>query len=494
MKASSDLPDFIYYQQRRAFLQQSTRGLGALALGSMLVPELIGSVGRQLGTASTDPLSRSGLTGLHHARRAKRVIYLFQSGAPSQLELFDYKPELIKRSGEEIPDSVRGGQRLTGMLAAQSSFPLVGSIFPFKRHPTTGTWFSSLVPHMASTAEDLCVINSMYTEAINHEPAMVFFQTGSQQTGRPSIGSWVSYGLGSSNRDLPAFLVLMSKGKADTQNVNMQAWGSGFLPSHHQGVRLRSGKDAVLYLSNPAGIDRNARRRELDYLAQLEAEQKSVWGDPEIDSKLNQYEMAYRMQTSVPDVTDLSEEPDYIFDLYGPDSRIPGTFAANCLLARRMAERDVPFIQLYHLGWDQHGNLPHDIQILARSADQASAALVKDLKQRGLLDDTLVIWGGEFGRTSFSQGRLTPTNYGRDHHPRCFSIWMAGAGVKGGMTYGQTDAFGYNVVQDGVHVHDFQATLLHLLGVDHERLTFRHQGRRYRLTDVDGHVVHDVLT
>lgn len=484
-----------YFQTRREFLSKSTKGLGALAIGSLLFPDLTGAQNALVAAQNQDKLIQSGgiLSSLHHSRKAKRVIYLFQSGAPSQIELFDFKPELNKRFGEEIPDSVRGTQRLTGMLAAQASFPLVGSHFNFSQHPKTGGHFSSLVPNIASIAEDICVINSMYTEAINHEPAMIFFQTGSQQVGRPSIGSWLSYGLGSPNRNLPSFIVLMSKGKPDTQNINMQAWGNGFLPSHHQGVRFRSGVDPVLYLSNPLGIDRASRRRELDYLTQLEFEQKSVWGDPEIDSKINQYEMAYRMQTSVPEVTDLSEEPDYIFDLYGPDSRIPGTYAANCLLARRLAERDVPFIQLYHLGWDQHGNLPHDIQILARSSDQASAALVKDLKQRGLLDDTLVIWGGEFGRTSFSQGRLTADNYGRDHHPRCFSIWMAGGGIRPGITYGQTDDFSYNIVQDGVHVHDFQATLLHLMGVDHEQLNFKHQGRRYRLTDVHGAVVKNIL-
>ena len=318
-------------------------------------------------------------------------------------------------------------------------------------------------------------------------------QTGSQHVGRPSIGSWMSYGLGSANKNLPSFIVLLSKGNPDTQNINMQAWGNGFLPSHHQGVRFRSGYDPVLYLSNPAGIDRKSRRRELNYLEELEREQKAVWGDPEIDSKLSQYEMAYRMQTSVPEVTDLSDEPDYIFDLYGEDARTPGTYAANCLMARRLAERDVPFIQLYHMGWDQHGNLPSGITRLAKSSDQASAALIKDLKQRGLLDDTLVIWGGEFGRTSFSQGSLTRTNYGRDHHPRCFSVWMAGGGVKAGSVYGKTDDFSYNIAENGVHVHDFQATLLHLLGVDHERLTFKHQGRRYRLTDVHGKVVKDLI-
>ncbi len=486
---NSDLNQAWYKNTRREFLQKTTRGLGAMAMGSLMIPDMLNAAPAGVPGIGTNGI----LKALHHTPKAKRVIYLFQYGGPSQIELFDYKPILQKRHGEEIPDSVRGNQRITGMLAAQSSFPLVSSKFDFHQNSKTGGYFSSLVPNISSIAEDICVVNSMYTEAINHEPAIVFMQTGSQQVGRPAIGSWMSYGLGSANKNLPSFIVLLSKGRPDTQNLNMQAWNNGFLPSHHQGVRFRSGADPVLYLSNPHGIDKESRRRELDYLEQLEMQQKSMWGDPEIDSKLNQYEMAYRMQTSVPEVADLSGEPDYIYDLYGPESRIPGTYAANCLLARRLAERDVPFIQLYHQGWDQHGNLPNDIQKMAKSSDQASAALVKDLKQRGLLDDTLVIWGGEFGRTSFSQGTLTKTNYGRDHHPRCFSMWMAGGGIKPGITYGQTDDFSYNIVENGVHVHDFQATLLHLLGVDHEKLTFKHQGRRYRLTDVHGKVVDGIL-
>lgn len=493
MENHRDLQLAQYHQTRREFLQTTTKGLGALALGSLMFPDQLKGQYQQKGPmmgSSVGPGINGGMLGaLHHIPKAKRVIYLFQSGGPSQIELYDYKPELNKRWGEEIPDSVRGNQRLTGMLAAQASFPLVGSTYDFERHPKTGGYFSTLIPHISNIAEDICVVQSMYTEAINHEPAVIFMQTGSQQVGRPAIGSWLSYGLGSPNQNLPAFIVLLSKGRPDTQNLNMQAWGNGFLPSHHQGVRFRSGLDPVLYLSNPNGIDHQRRRRELDYLEKLEQEQKAKWGDSEIDSKISQYEMAFRMQTSVPEVTDLSDEPDYIFDLYGPDSRIPGTYAANCLLARRLAERDVPFVQLYHMGWDQHGNLPSAIRQMAQSADQASAALVRDLKQRGLLEDTLVVWGGEFGRTSFSQGRLTQTNYGRDHHPRCFSMWMAGGGIKAGATYGKTDDFSYNIASDGVHVHDLQATLLHLLGVDHERLTFKHQGRRYRLTDVHGKVV-----
>lgn len=484
----NDLQRAQYWATRREFLRTTTKGLGALALGSLLSPDLLG------GAAGGAPVNGGGvLKKLHHAPKAKRIIYLFQSGAPSQIETFDYKPLLNERWGEEIPSSVRGNQRLSGMLASQSSFPLVGSPFTFTQHPKTGGWFSSLMPNTAQVAEDLCVVQSMYTEAINHEPAVIFMQTGSQQVGRPSIGAWMSYGLGSGNENLPAFVVLLSKGKPDTQNLNMQSWGSGFLPSHHQGVQFRSGADPVLYLSNPGGITRERRRRELDVLEALDREQQEHWGDPEIDSKISQYEMSYRMQASVPEITDFSDEPDYIFDLYGEEAKQPGTFAANCLLARRLAERDVPFVQLYHAGWDQHGNLPRDIQMLTRSSDRASAALVKDLKQRGLLEDTLVIWGGEFGRTSFSQGKLTKTNFGRDHHPRCFTIWMAGGGVKPGLVYGKTDDFSYNIAENGVHVHDLQATMLHLLGVDHERLVFKHQGRRYRLTDVHGHVMHDLL-
>ena len=495
MQKNTDLEKAKYHKTRRDFLRTTTKGLGAMAMGSLLMPEaMFGKEKTEALVAGMNFSEQDGiLKTLHHPARAKRIIYLFQSGGPSQMELFDYKPELKKRQGDEIPDSVRGNQRITGMLAAQSSFPLVGSNFAFHRHPKTGGYFSELIPHISGIAEDICVVNSMYTEAINHEPAIVFLQTGSQQVGRPSMGAWMSYGLGSPNKDLPSFIVLLSKGRSDTQNLNMQVWGNGFLPSHHQGVRFRSGYDPVLYLSNPDGIDRESRRRELNYLEQLEKEQKAVWGDPEIDSKLSQYELAYRMQSSVPEVTDLSDEPDYIFDMYGPDARIPGTYAANCLLARRLAERNVRFIQLYHLGWDQHGNLPKDIARMSKSADQASAALVKDLKQRGLLDDTLVIWGGEFGRTSFCQGTITQNNYGRDHHPRCFSMWMAGGGIKGGVNYGKTDDFSYNVAENGVHVHDLQATILHQLGIDHERLTFKHQGRRYRLTDVHGKLVKDIV-
>ena len=485
----TDLQRALLRANRRDFLKTTTKGLGAMALGGLLSPGslLAGSVPAAGGGTN------GALPGYHHAPTAKRVIYLFQAGAPSHLETFDYKPLLNERWGQEIPDSVRGNQRLSGMLAAQASFPLVGSPFAFTRHAKTGGYFSSLMPHTAAVAEDLCVINSMYTEAINHEPATLFMQTGSQQVGRPSLGAWMSYGLGSPNKNLPSFVVLLSQGRSDVQNLNMQSWSSGFLPSHHQGVQFRKGRDPVLYLNNPGGITRQRRRRELDVLEALDREQQKHWGDGEIDSKISQYEMAFRMQASVPEITDFSDEPDHVFELYGEDARKPGTFAANCLLARRLAERDVPYVQLYHMGWDQHGGLPTEIQKMTRSSDRASAALITDLKQRGLLEDTLVVWGGEFGRTAFSQGRLTKTNYGRDHHPRCFTVWLAGGGVRPGLVYGRTDDFGYNVAENGVHVHDLQATILHTLGVDHERLTFKHQGRRYRLTDVHGAVVRDLL-
>jgi hypothetical protein len=461
-------------------------GLGAAALSSLFSPASL------FGQAhATDP-GHSDLP--HFAPRIKRVIYLFQSGGPSQMELFDYKPLLAKMNGEELPESVRKGQRLTGMTSGQKSFPLAGSKFSFARHGQSGAWMSELLPHTAGISDEICIIRSMYTEAINHDPAITFFQTGSQQPGRPSIGSWISYGLGSDNDNLPTFCVLLSEGRSGAQPLYSRLWGNGFLPSLHQGVQFRSGQDPVLFLNNPPGIGADDRRRQLDYLKQLHELQKQHSADPEIDTKIAQYEMAYRMQTSVPETMDISREPDYIFDLYGEDARIPGTYAANCLLARRLAERNVKFIQLYHQGWDQHGNLPRDIQRLAKGTDQASAALILDLKQRGMLDDTLVIWGGEFGRTNYSQGKLTTDNYGRDHHPRCFTIWLAGGGIKKGLTYGATDEFGYNIIEAPVHVHDLQATILYLLGIDHEKFTFKHQGRRYRLTDVHGHLVKGILT
>ncbi len=470
-------------QSRRDFLKQSSLGFGALALGNLLNP----------ADALAKPAANGGIIpGPHFPAKAKRMIYLFQSGGPSQIETFDYKPALAKWHGQEIPDSVRGTQRNSGMVTGQSTFPLVQSIYDFKQYGQSGAWVSELFPYTSQVVDNLCIIKSMYTEAINHEPAVMFVQTGSQLSGRPSIGSWLSYGLGSDNENLPHFIVLISKG-GGAQPLSSASWGNGFLASHHQGVQFRSGKDPVLYLNNPYGVHKEDRRRALDYIKEMNEHQYGIWGDPEIHSKITQYEMAYRMQTSVPEAVDVGSEPDYVYELYGEDARKPGTYAANCLLARRLAERDVKFIQLYHMGWDQHGGLPAGIKRQALSTDQATAGLLQDLKQRGLLEDTLVVWGGEFGRTSFSQGRLTADNYGRDHHPGCFTMWMAGGGVKPGMDYGAPDAFCYNVASNGVHVHDFQATLLHLMGIDHEQLTFKHQGRRYRLTDVHGHVVKDIL-
>lgn len=474
---------------RRQFLTKTSLGLGSLALASLLGPSQ--SMAKLPVGGKEDGILGGGL---HFIPKAKRIIYLFQSGGPSQMELFDYKPLLNERFGQELPESIRAGQRLTGMTSNQNSFPLAGSVFDFAQHGQSGAWISELMPYTAKIADELCFIKSMHTEAINHDPAITFFQSGSQLSGRPSMGSWISYGLGSENKNLPDFSVLLSKGRQGDQPLYAKLWGSGFLPSLHQGVQFRSGKDPVLYLNNPEGISKVSRRRMLDALRELHEMKYEKVMDTEINSRIAQYEMAYRMQASVPETMDISKEPDYIYDMYGPDSRIPGTFAANCLLARRLAEKDVRFIQLYHQGWDQHGNLPKDIQIMSKSVDQPGAALVMDLKQRGLLEDTLVIWGGEFGRTNYSQGKLSKENYGRDHHPRCFTMWMAGGGVKKGYIHGETCEFGYNIVKDPVHVHDFQATLLHLLGVDHEKLIFKHQGRRFRLTDVSGHVVKNILS
>jgi hypothetical protein len=476
---------------RRDFLTKTSLGMGALSMASMLDPM---GLFAQNNILQPIQASSGGLNGIpHFPPRVKRVIYLFQSGAPSQLDLFDYKPLLNKMNGQDLPESVRGGQRLTGMTSGQASFPLAGTLFNFKQHGASGAWMSDLMPYTSKIVDDLCFIKSMYTEAINHDPAITFLQTGSQIPGRPSIGSWVSYGLGTDNKNLPEFVVLVTKGKTGGQPLYSRLWGNGFLPSQHQGVQFRSGKDPVLYLTNPPGVDGINRRDQLDHLQKLEKLNHQDIGDPEIIARMAQYEMAYRMQTSVPEIMDTSNEPDYIYDMYGEDSKKPGTFAANCLLARRMAEKDVKFIQLYHQGWDQHGNLPSAIKVQCKDTDQATAALITDLKQRGMLEDTLVIWGGEFGRTNYSQGQLTPDNFGRDHHPKCFTIFMAGAGIKKGITLGATDDFGYNVVQRPVHVHDFQATLMHLLGVDHERLTFKFQGRRFRLTDVHGEVVKEIL-
>ncbi|MEO6000135.1 MAG: DUF1501 domain-containing protein [Chitinophagaceae bacterium] len=471
---------------RRRFLSKLSLGVGSLALGSLLIPNLFSKTGMD------DDIYPPGIP--HFAPKAKRVIYLFQNGAPSQLETFDYKPKLCEMMGEELPASVRGNQRLTGMTAKQASFPLIGSFTNFKQYGQSGAWISDLLPHTAKIVDDLCIVRSMYTEAINHDPALTFFQTGSQQGNRPSMGSWLSYGLGSENKNLPDFTVLLSRGIGNGQGVYSKLWSNGFLDSIHQGVQFSKGEDPVLYLTDPDGMDRHDRREMLDNLAEMNQLSYKEFGDPEINAKVQQYEMAYRMQTAVPETMDLSKESDDIVKLYGPDCLVPGTYAANCLLARKLSENGVRFVQLYHQGWDQHGNLPFEIASQAKDVDQASAALVTDLKQRGLLDETLVIWGGEFGRTNYSQGKLTQDNYGRDHHPRCFSVWMAGGGIKPGIVYGETDELGYNIAKNPVHVHDFQATVLNQLGLDHEKLIFKHLGRRYRLTDVSGRVVRDIIS
>ena len=486
----TDCHNYQKIHSRRDFLSKLGMGLGGLSLASLTNP--LGANDLRARTR-VQGLLNGGVPGPHFPARAKRVIYLFQSGAPSQQDLFDYKPELRKRHGEELPESVRGGQRLTGMTSGQGGFPLAGSVFEFKQHGQCGKWLSDRLPYLGQVADDICWINSMHTDAINHDPAVMFFQTGSQFPGRPSIGAWASYGLGSLNDNFPSFVVLLSQGSnGGAQPLYPRSWGSAFLPSQHQGVQFRAGQDPVLYLNNPNGITTGARRNQLDKLRELQELQRAESQDPEIDARIAQYEMAFRMQASVPDLME-TDEPDYIYDMYGADSRKPGTYAANCLLARRLAEKDVRFIQLYHRGWDAHGNAPGVVRNQARDTDQASAALLTDLKQRGLLEDTLVVWGGEFGRTAYSQGQLTATNYGRDHHPRAFSMWMAGGGVKAGTVYGKTDDFSYNITENPVHVHDFQATMMHLLGINHEALTFKHQGRRFRLTDVHGRVVKDLL-
>jgi len=482
-----------FEMNRRDFFGRFGMGIAGAALAQMVNGSQTRLfAGAQESGAVTDVLAGL-LTKPHHTPKAKRIIYLFMSGGPSQMDLFDYKPMLNKMNGQDLPDSIRQGQRLTGMSANQAHLPLAGSLFKFQQHGKCGMWVSDLLPNTAKMVDDLCFVRSLHTEAINHDPAITFFQTGSQMAGRPSIGSWISYGLGSLNGNLPAFVVLISKDRLD-QPLYSRLWGNGFLDSIHQGVQFRSGKDPVLYLNNPPGFLGENRRKMLDRLRELHEMQFKDLGDPEINSRVMQYEMAYRMQTSVPEAMDISSEPKSTFELYGEEARNPGTFAANCLLARRLAEKDVRFIQLYHQGWDHHGGLPSGIKRQAKDIDQASFALISDLKQRGLLDDTIVIWGGEFGRTNYSQGKLTATDYGRDHHPRCFTAWVAGGGFKPGTIYGETDEFGYNVINNPVHVHDFQATLFHQMGIDHEKLTFKHQGRRYRLTDVHGKVVKELVS
>lgn len=471
---------------RRHFFGRTAAGVGTAALASVLMQERL---------AAGNPAAANPENAKFHFRpTAKRVIYLFQSGGPSQLELFDDKPYVRTKHGSDLPDDVRMGQRLTGMTSGQRSFPVMGSKFRFAQHGQCGMSLSELLPHTAKVVDDICLIRSMHTEAINHDPAITFIQTGDQQPGRPSLGAWLSYGLGTENADLPAFVVMISHGSGKDSNQGLldRLWGSGFLPSSHQGVKLRSGGDPVLYLSDPPGIDRTLRREMLDALAKLNHDQLLNVGDPEIATRIAQFELAFRMQASVPELTDCSKEPQSVFDLYGPDVHRPGSFAANCLLARRLVERGVRFVQLYHRGWDNHGGLPTNLPLQCRDVDQAQAGLIADLKQRGLLEDTLVVWAGEFGRTVYCQG-ADQNDYGRDHHGRCFSVWLAGGGVKSGLTYGTTDDYSYNIVKNPVHIHDLNATILHCLGIDHTRLAYRFQGRDFRLTDVHGEVKTDLL-
>jgi hypothetical protein len=476
-------------QTRRQFFGRAAGGLGVAALSSLLHPELFAKSGG-------DPLASPGkLPKRHFTAKAKHVIYLHQSGAPSHIDLLDYKPAMHAHHGQELPASIRMGQRITGMTAGQKAFPIAASQWKFQQHGQTGTWLSELLPHHGKIVDDFCLVRSMHTEAINHDPAITFIQTGSEQPGRPCMGSWVTYGIGSANQSLPAFVVLISQGSGEKsdQPLFSRLWGSGFLPSSYQGVKFRSQGDPVLFIKNPDGIDDSARREMLDTLKGLNQAAFERVGDPEIETRIGQYEMAYRMQASVPELMDLAGEPASTFALYGEEARKPGTFAANALLARRLVERGVRFVQLYHRGWDQHGSLARNLPLQCKDVDQASAALVLDLKQRGLLDETLVIWGGEFGRTAYVQGDIKNPSYGRDHHPRCFSVWLAGGGIKPGTVFGETDDFCYNIVRDPVHVHDLNATILHCLGIDHEKLTFKFQGRDFRLTDVHGKLVEAIL-
>ena len=467
---------------RRTFLKQSAGGIGLAALGSILGPSAFAGKPEAAGFPNFKP-------------KAKKIIYLFQSGAPSQMDLFDPKPGMAKFRAQDLPASIRQGQRLTTMTSGQKSFPVAPSIFNFKQHGQSGMWFSEVMPHMAGKADEWCMVRSMFTEAINHDPAITFMQTGSQLAGRPSIGSWASYGLGSENDNLPNYVVMSSfgSGRPDDQPLYDRLWGAGFLPSKHQGVKLRNKGERVLYLKDPAGMSRDIRRESLDEISALNQQRHGVLGDPEIQTRIAQYELAFRMQTSVPDLLDFSKEPQHVLDLYGPDVKRPGSYASNCLLARRLCERDVRFVQLFHMGWDHHGGLPKALRGQCNDTDQATAGLLTDLKQRGLLDDTLIVWGGEFGRTIYSQGALTETNYGRDHHPRCFTVLMAGAGVKKGHVVGETDDFCYNIVKDPIHVHDLNATIMHLMGVEHTRLIYRYQGRDFRLTDIHGELMKKVL-
>jgi len=475
---------------RRQLLANTARPLGGAALASLLGQPLT-----HTANAAAAPAPQTGLPGLpHFAPRAKRVIYLFMCGGPSHIDTFDFHPRMRDLHGIELPSEIRGDQRITGMTSGQKSFPVVAPMFQFQRHGEHGTWVSEILPHMSKMVDEITVIKSIHTEAINHDPAITFINTGVQQPGKASMGSWVSYGLGSPNENLPSYIVMISRGPGQKQALYSRLWGSGFLPSKHQGVALRSANDPVLYLQNPSGIDRDMRRRMLDRIAAINQTHYESFGDPETLTRIAQYEMAFRMQSSVPTLMDLSDESSSTMELYGPDAAKPGTFARNCIIARRLAERGVPFIQLYHRGWDQHGSLPKLLRGQCQTIDQPAAGLLQDLKRRGMLDDTLVIWGGEFGRTIYSQGKLTKDNHGRDHHGRAFTIWMAGAGIKRGFEYGQTDDFSYNIVQDPVHIRDMNATILHQLGIDHNRLTFKYQGLEQRLTGVEpSRVVTEVL-
>ena len=474
------------YDQLMGFTRRHFLGSSGLGLGAMALSHLMGS-----GNASA---STTGVLGApHHFAKVKRVIYLFQAGGPSHLETFDFKPLLRAGHGKALPKEVIGNQRLSTMSGNQSLLPMAGSFANFTKNGNSGMEISDTLPYTKQIADEICLINTMHTEAINHDPAITFFCSGNQVPGRPSMGSWASYGLGSLNQNLPSFIVLVSKNSSRDQPLYTRLWGSGFLPSEHQGVQFRAGKEPVLYLTNPEGVSPHVRRDMLDALGKLNLSEAEKELDPEINARIAQAEMAFRMQTSVPDATDLSDETEETFNLYGPDSKTPGTYAANCLLARRLIERDVRFVQLFHQGWDQHGDVVGGITRQCKQTDQASAALVIDLKRRGLLEDTLVVWGGEFGRTAYSQGKMSANNYGRDHHPRCFSIWLAGGGVKGGLTHGKTDDYGYNILDGGVHVHDLHATMLHLMGVEHEKLVYKFQGRYFRLTDIAGNVVKQIL-
>lgn len=486
-------------EQRRHFLLKSGFGIGAAALNTLMNPALVGSASASVSGAQNAAagVSNPGLPQFpHFAPKAKRIIYMFMAGGPSHIDTFDYKPEMRDFHGQELPDSIRNGQRLTGMTSGQKSFPCVAPMFNFERFGEHGTWVNKdILPYTSGIVDDITIVKSMNTEAVNHDPAITYINTGAQQQGKPALGAWLSYGLGSVNDNMPAYLVMISRGKGQLQALYDRLWGSGYLPARHQGVKLRSSGEPVLYLNNPEGISRDSRRSMLDGLSQLNQESYDKFGDPETQARISQYEMAFRMQSEVPDLMDVNRESKHVQDLYGEDVQRPGSFARNCLLARRMVEKGVRYVQLFHRGWDQHGSLPSKLRNQCKDIDQPAAALVKDLKQRGMLDDTLVVWGGEFGRTIYSQGKLTKDNHGRDHHGRCFSIWMAGAGVKRGFEYGQTDEFSYNILNDtGVHIRDMNATILHQLGIDHERMTFKFQGLDQRLTGVEeAHVCKEIL-